>query len=201
MSKFYKRFENFFYDRKIIQKAYFDQIHPYVVKLDTPEVKRFNHLATPGIGMDLIRKMDEGIFQNLKIIFDKISKTFNVPSGFAGGFFMVPPGLSGTIHIDTLKGIGNIRQWAFNIPVYNTDNNYQEWFKLLAPCEPIWVNRALWFETDQVETIESITVDVPTMVKVDIPHRVTNPTDDYRVILSVRSEANNLTYDDVSKIF
>lgn len=199
---YYKRFDNFSFNRKVLQSIYFDQVHPFVISNpDDPDAKRFNHMSSPAFSMDYIKSIDADLFDKIKKFFDTISKKYNVSNGFIGRFFTVGPNLKAGVHVDSFLETRIVREWALNFPVYNTDNNYQEWVTVNDMSQPIYTHRGILYETENIDVIEKIILDVPHLLKVSNPHRIVNNTNDFRVVFSIRGKSNDTSYEQVEKIF
>jgi hypothetical protein len=95
------------------------------------------------------------------------------------------------IHVDGFginrKGASN---WALNIPIANCEHGEMIWYSgkfhlsETANTQGLKYLELNWDEEQQIQ--ESIVVDRPTIVKIDIPHQVINRSDKRRLMLSVR---------------
>jgi hypothetical protein len=95
------------------------------------------------------------------------------------------------VHVDGFgidrKGASN---WALNIPIANCEQGEMIWYSgkfhlgETATIQGLHYLVLNWDEEQQIQ--ESIVVDRPTIVKIDIPHQVINHSDKRRLMLSVR---------------
>ncbi len=102
------------------------------------------------------------------------------------------PGKSYGIHIDgyslTRKNASN---YALNIPIANCEQGYMNWYggeyrlSETKTAEGLGLLKIHW--NCDPEIIEQTIIDVPTIVKVDLPHNVENRNPDkHRLMLSIR---------------
>jgi len=94
-------------------------------------------------------------------------------------------------HVDGhFNGREGARNWALNIPVLNCDQGEMIWFSgdyILQPAvnpSNIRYQHITW--NDGPHALVSKIIDTPTIVKVNVPHRVINHSDQRRLMLSVR---------------
>jgi len=95
------------------------------------------------------------------------------------------------IHVD---GYSQTRQgsssWALNIPVLNCTQGEMVWYQGDYTYTPAINESSIGYLhidwKDGPHRLDSSIIDVPTIVKVDIPHNVINHSDKRRLMLSVR---------------
>ena len=195
MPLYYKRIDSFNYCRNPLTDLYFSKVHNRILTETDEETKKLRHFGTPAIGQNILEMFPKDFYKTCQ----KFFKIFGQDDFFAR-FFVVAPYETGVVHMDTYADSYEIRNWALNIPVYNTDQNYQEWGmidynkKIYNTSNPMY----LWKEEENFVVTESMVLDSPTLVKVSVPHRITNPTSKFRVILSLRSVSNCLTFENIS---
>ena len=95
------------------------------------------------------------------------------------------------IHVDGYdidrKGASN---WALNIPIANCNAGEMIWYSGKFHLSEAADKQGLkylginWDEEKQIQ--QSVIVDKPTIVKIDVPHQVINHSDKRRLMLSVR---------------
>ena len=105
--------------------------------------------------------------------------------------FAQGPGSIQEVHVDGFgidrKGASN---WALNIPIANCYHGEMIWYSgkfHLSETANIQGLKYLvlnWDEEQQIQ--QSIVVDKPTVVKIDVPHQVINHGNNRRLMLSVR---------------
>jgi hypothetical protein len=100
-------------------------------------------------------------------------------------------------HIDT-SGYTPIYDYVKINIVWGTDeSHYMQWGKVIDEnyVSEIRYNLAtspyMMFEPDQIEIVESITIDKPVLVNVGVPHRAVNDSDVGRWCLSLIPKKNN----------
>lgn len=101
------------------------------------------------------------------------------------------PSSTQAIHVDgngiNRKGASNC---ALNIPIANCDAGEMIWYSgkfhlsETANTQGLKYLELNWDEEKQIQ--QSIIVDKPTIVKIDVPHQVINHSDKRRLMLSVR---------------
>lgn len=95
-------------------------------------------------------------------------------------------------------------KYALNIPLLNCESSTTFFYKLKdANMDELpwagWGQELLEDGTttiahSNVERVDQITLDRPALVKIDSPHGVHNPTDDYRVVASVRVSSTSKVF-------
>lgn len=104
--------------------------------------------------------------------------------------FVTPPGVTQDIHLDgnSLDSIGKFRA-ALNIPIFNTEHSPMIWYQGDYTAEMFDTqgtkNIKLNWNTGPFEITREY-IYCPTLVRVDIPHHIHNPTSKPRLMLSVR---------------
>jgi hypothetical protein len=106
--------------------------------------------------------------------------------------FVIPGNMSLPIHIDGNKE--HPKYWALNIPIFNSENSKMHWWQptanksrsILSSTYEFGNNIKVFDSLDDCVQIESCVINVPTCVRIDIPHSVTNYSDQTRVLISVR---------------
>ncbi len=101
------------------------------------------------------------------------------------------PNASAGIHIDGYSlERKNASNFALNIPIQNCHQGYMNWYKgdynlvETKTKEGLAHLKIEWKEKPEIA--ERILVDVPTIVRVHIPHNVENLSDQRRLMLSIR---------------
>jgi hypothetical protein len=112
--------------------------------------------------------------------------------------FFVAPHANRGIHIDSfLPGWEYYPNWGLNIPITNCDKSEQQWFNGEYTQETYhrpggsYSEKLTWITPPKL--VESVNIDSPTLVYVDIPHDVRNDSNLPRTLLSVRFTPNPIT--------
>ena len=179
----------FEYEYIQLQEYYINNIAANIFSLiQFPNIGKFNHRGSGTLGNEFFLK-----FPGLKSNLDRLLGKDN----YNGRFFATKPNSQGFIHIDMSNGKPIPRYWSLNIPVLNCQNNYHEWFN--TSVEPDFVstdfNSWFWTEDSNTELINKLELKDPYMLKVSVPHRINNPTDQIRVVLAIRTIDNKETFD------
>lgn len=104
--------------------------------------------------------------------------------------FIVKPNNNPTdYHIDGTDIDINLPKWALNIPIINCENGEMLWadgdYDIVKKEE----NGIPWLEvvwnTDPI-IVQSFIIDSPSIVKIDVPHKVINHKNCTRIMLTVR---------------
>ena len=121
-------------------------------------------------------------------------------------FFRTRANTNGPIHIDCNRATKEPREWAINIPLFNCDNSYMEWFDHDNFGEFSWWREAGFIKPPQeemddfdlnIKPIERIIVESPMLVETKSMHRVYNLDNPYdRIICSMRGE-DTITYEQI----
>ena len=115
-------------------------------------------------------------------------------------FFSKPNSRRG-LHIDYDSGQGNYsvkNAWALNIPILNCQDSEMEWYygdytserhesKTTLPSY-----RLVW--ESEPKLAESVKILEPTLVYIDQPHDVINHSSEHRIMMSIRTYPNILTF-------
>jgi hypothetical protein len=110
-------------------------------------------------------------------------------------FAVVPKDNPAVYHIDG-DGTGNFPyetpRWALNIPLYNCDQGEMFWVNGDYETETIVSEHGIPYLNiiwkSEPKIVESVVVDKPTIVKIDVPHKVINHMDSVRMMLTIRFE-------------
>ena len=102
------------------------------------------------------------------------------------------PGVTIPIHLD---GDAEFPRFlALNIPIAGYENTYMHWYNV--PAEELkdstYEGKLLRGTDSDLTPIETLELDGPYLLRVDIPHNVTNATDKIRVLISVRFDPQPL---------
>jgi hypothetical protein len=147
-------------------------------------------LTAPHIGSEGIRQ--EILEQHFPILCSNIRKYVYDDVAFFGRAFFSRPISKGDPHIDFIGSSDTAREWSLNIPVANCLKTYHEWFKIDEPGTKELHNYAVFWRGYQDEDgpVFKYELNVPTILKVSVPHRINNPLDSTRIILAIRTEDN-----------
>lgn len=102
--------------------------------------------------------------------------------------FQTAPNNSLAIHVD------GTNEWpkllALNIPIIGCKNTSMDWWTNVHPTESTHTNEygknIQLFDGVNNQVITQLELTEPCMVRIDIPHSVNNPTEQRRIILTVR---------------
>ena len=108
------------------------------------------------------------------------------------GLFVVMPKEPQSVHRD----LGHIAEtkYALNIPIYNCNIPYTSFFRVIKEPETTEVefsteNRIyqyMQYDDDCVQEIARMHLYKPAIFNTQIPHKISNPTDDVRIVMSLR---------------
>jgi len=179
----------FEYESIQLQEYYINNIAANIFSLKQfPNIEKYNHRGSSALGKEFFLK-----FSALKFSLDRLLGNDN----YIGRFFATRPNSQGFIHIDMAGGKPIPRYWSLNIPVLNCQDNYHEWFN--TGVEPDFIstdfNSWFWTKDSNTELINKLELKDPYMLKVSVPHRINNPTDQVRVALAIRTIDNRETFD------
>ena len=106
--------------------------------------------------------------------------------------FFRMPGRTIPIHLDGDPEFS--RFLALNLPIANYKNTYMHWYNISEDeLKDATYQGNLFRGTDAVLTpIDTLELDSPYLLRVDVPHNVTNNTNSIRVLLSVRFDPQPL---------
>tara|TARA_B100001287_G_C22670216_1_gene524898 strand:- start:1395 stop:1976 length:582 start_codon:yes stop_codon:yes gene_type:complete len=134
-------------------------------------------------------------------ISDQLDSPFSVQR-----FFRTRANTNGPIHIDCNRATKERREWAINVPLFNCDNSYMEWFDHDDFGEFSWWPEAGFIKPPQdemddfelkIKPSERIILESSMLVETKSMHRVynlDNPHD--RIIYSIRGD-NSITYEEI----
>lgn len=132
-------------------------------------------------------------FDNIiqRVLEDEVSDLYKEKKTFNECLlFMTPGGVKQEIHIDgnSLESIGKFRT-ALNIPLINCDTSPMIWYRGEYVTELVdyqgTKNIGIEWKTGPFELARTY-IDSPTLVRVDIPHHIYNPTTKPRIVMSIR---------------
>jgi len=123
---------------------------------------------------------------------NSIKKIVYTGDKFFARFFITLPNSKGDIHVDTIKGLDTLyRNLSLNIPLAECQGTYHEWYDTHQTPYTEFKDSALyWRNYDSGTLIDRYELTVPSILKVSVPHRIYNPLNSVRVILSVRTESD-----------
>ena len=107
-----------------------------------------------------------------------------------GLIFLTPPGRTQDIHIDgnSISAVAKSRA-ALNIPLSNCDRSPMIWYRGNYVAELAELqgtkNIKLKWNTGPFEIARTV-IDSPTLVRVEVPHHIHNPTNQSRISMSLR---------------
>jgi len=134
--------------------------------------------------------------QDILTAVPKLAKFFTANNLYPNYFvaFIRAPGITAPIHID--RDVGEVLQFelALNLPVANCTGTEMHWFDV-PTSELEYIEdrdnkyRALGQDPEIYKTLKPITsleLTEPTLLRIDIPHNVTNNQNHHRMVISVR---------------
>jgi hypothetical protein len=82
-------------------------------------------------------------------------------------------------------------KYSCNIPIYNCNKPYTSFYRLLDGGEPKIVTQPhgdmlTLYSDDQIEEIARMHLYKPAIFNTQVPHGITNPTDEPRIVISIR---------------
>jgi len=113
--------------------------------------------------------------------------------------FKAPPMSILPIHIDGNQN--SSRVWAINI-VWGSNNHNMHWYKIIRKSNIVLHTQAstpyLMFNKDDVEEVENVSNLVgPTLVRINVPHSVSNYDNKIRYCFSLRCLSKNDTWEKI----
>ena len=143
----------------------------------------------PHVGFDSLKQeLLENLFPRLC---SSIKKIINEEDTFFARFFVTRPKSKGDIHIDTKNKTIDLRKWSLNIPIANCVGTFHQWYYTNQTPWTVFENSALyWRNYDSGTLINQHELIVPSILRVSVPHRIYNPLNSYRIVLSVRTESD-----------
>ena len=176
---------NFNYEKDKLANYYYDKFHTLMLYQSSSFGKEYAHRGT----LPLTR-IELGMFPQLTASLDTFFK--NETTRYFGRFFMTLPLSTGHIHVDMATDDNIPRVWALNIPILNCTNNFMEWFNMgeIEPSKKPKFKGWFWESGTEGQLIEKYELSTPSIVRVAIPHRINNPIDNYRIVLSIRTMNN-----------
>lgn len=148
------------------------------------------HVGSLSLEQSLLEKTFPRLCSSIKKITNKGDKFF-------ARFFVTIPKSKGDIHIDTTKdGKDHPRHWALNIPISNCAGTFHEWYDThQTPYTKFQYSALYWTNYNSGTLIDKHELIVPTILSVSVPHRIYNPLNSYRIVLSVRTESDVFNVD------
>lgn len=144
-----------------------------------------NHIGSFNVKQDFLEK-------SFPKLCSSVRQYVNNGDLFFARFFITLPNSKGDIHIDTQKGSPNIyRDLTLNIPLTDCRGTFHEWYNTFDDPYTEFKHSALyWRDYNSGQLIDQYELTVPTILKVSVPHRIYNPLDSYRIIISIRTESD-----------
>lgn len=154
-----------------------------------PALLRFKDFANH-IGSFNVKQ--EFLEQSFPKLCNSIRNVINSNDIFFARFFITLPNSKGDIHIDTQKGLPDVyRNLTLNVPLTDCRSTFHEWYNTKNdPYTEFKYSALYWRNYENGELIDRYELLVPTILKVSVPHRIYNPLDSFRVILSIRTESD-----------
>ena len=143
------------------------------------------HVGSLSLNQELLEKTFPRLCNSIK-------KIINKGDTFFGRFFVTMPKSKGDIHIDTTKdGKDHFRYWTLNIPIANCAGTFHEWYDTHQTPYTVFEHYALYWKNYNSGTlIDKHELIAPSILSVSVPHRIYNPLNSYRIVLSVRTESD-----------
>jgi hypothetical protein len=143
------------------------------------------HVGSLPLNQELLEKTFPRLCSSIKKITNKGDKFF-------ARFFITIPKSKGSIHIDTANGVKDcFRNWALNIPIANCAGTFHEWYDMHQTPYTVFEHSALYWKNYSSGTlIDKHELTVASILSVSTPHRINNPLNSYRIVLSVRTESD-----------
>jgi hypothetical protein len=147
-----------------------------------------NHIGSLPLSQEFLEKEFPNLCNSVKTVIKEGDKFF-------ARFFITLPNSKGDIHIDTTKGgRDHLRNWALNIPVSNCIGTFHEWYNTHQTPYTEFKHSALyWRNYDTGTLMDQYELTIPSILKVSVPHRIYNPLNSVRVILSIRTESDTFS--------
>lgn len=133
------------------------------------------------------RQTIEQLVPDLVSQFDSIGCTWDIAR-----IFITPPNDVLDVHID---GDNNYpKHTAINWPLANCEQSTMTWYNILDLNNFFYPDRSQFYgssrikfyNADNCQALESVTIDQPYLVRIDVPHGITNHSDKPRMMLSFR---------------
>jgi hypothetical protein len=118
-------------------------------------------------------------------ILNKFFKENNLHPDMCAVFCRMP-GATIPIHLD---GDAEFPRFlALNIPIANYKNTYMHWYNIPEEelTDATYQGNLFRGTSDALTPIDTLELDAPYLLRVDVPHNVTNNTDKIRLLLSIR---------------
>jgi len=146
---------------------------------------KFSHIGSRPIDQQLLEKKFPKLCNSIK-------KITNEKDKFFARFFVTVPNSKGDIHIDTIEeNKDHFRHWALNIPISNCEGTFHEWYDThQTPYTKFQYSALYWTNYNSGTLIDKHELTVPSILNVSVPHRIYNPLNSYRIVLSVRTESD-----------
>jgi|GEM_PF-5382703 len=143
------------------------------------------HLGSLSIEQNKLEKIFPNLCNSIKQVTKEGDKFF-------ARFFVTTPNSKGDIHIDTIRGNrDHLRQWALNIPISDCTGTFHEWYDTHETPYTEFQHSALyWTNYNSGTLIDQHELTVPSILSISVPHRIYNPLNSYRIVLSVRTESD-----------
>lgn len=179
--------DSFKYEQKEILNFFNDSYANALLK----HKEQANHIGSFNIKQEFLE-------YSFPVLCNSIRKVINEGDKFFARFFITLPNSKGDIHIDTAKGSSMLyRNLTLNIPLTNCQSTFHEWYDTHQTPYTEFKHSALyWRNYDSGTLIDRYELSVPSILKVSVPHRIYNPLNSFRVVLSVRTESD--TFNQVS---
>ena len=144
-----------------------------------------NHIGSFNVKQEFLENSFPKLCNSIKTV-------VNSDDVFFARFFITLPNSKGDIHIDTQKGTADVyRNLTLNVPLTDCRSTFHEWYNTKADPYTEFKHSALyWRNYEGGELIDQYELTVPTILKVSIPHRIYNPLNSFRIILSIRTESD-----------
>jgi hypothetical protein len=138
----------------------------------------------------LFRFETEEFLNKIPLLADFFNKHNLNPITFAA--FIRTPGVAAPIHVDG-DNSDTIRWLAINLPIANCKNTFMNWYDIpLGDLDYIndrgnkYRAMPLDFDYRSLTPLDRVELDSPYILRIDVPHNVTNDRDTYRMVLSIR---------------
>jgi hypothetical protein len=175
--------DDFAYEQAKLKNLFYTR-HPKVL------IPKFAHMASSKISQEFLQEF-------FPVLTASIKKILHFEDRFFGRFFATMPRSSGDIHVDLIKDTFPIiaRNWTLNLPIENCSMTYHQWYDTgLDPYTEIFWKATIWRNYDKGRLIDQLELTKPTILKVSIPHRISNPGDLHRIILAIRTESDSFNH-------
>lgn len=145
----------------------------------------FPHIGSRPIDQQFLEKKFPKLCSSIKQVIKEGDKFF-------ARFFVTVPNSKGDIHIDAINGNKDrFRNWALNIPISDCAGTFHEWYDThQTPYTKFQYSALYWTNYNSGTLIDKHELTVPSILSVSTPHRIYNPLNSYRIVLSVRTESD-----------